>query len=73
MSMLYGVTPQYVPTAGSTPTRAPNEPPRVLGGGTNSVTIDGTPVRVVVLALAAAGALAALRFGGIRFNVGVSS
>lgn len=73
MSMLYGITPQYIATAGATPTRAPNEPPRVLGGGSDTVVIDGTPVRVVVLALAAAAALAALRFGGIRFNVGVSS
>jgi hypothetical protein len=71
--MVYGVQPQYIPTAGSMPTRAPNEPPRSLGSGADSVVIDGTPVRVVVLALAAAAALTALRFGGVRFNVGVSS
>jgi hypothetical protein len=73
MSMLYGVTPQYIATAGAMPTRAPNEPPRTLGSGTDTIVVDGTPVRVVVLALAAAAALTALRFGGIRFNVGVSS
>ena len=72
MSMLYGVTPQYIPTAPSTPTRAPNEPPPQFGGS-DVVVIDGTPVRVVVLALAAAATLAALRLGGFRFNVGVSA
>lgn len=35
--------------------------------------IDGTPVRVVILAVAAAAGLAALRLGGFRFNVGVTS
>lgn len=34
--------------------------------------IDGTPVRVVVLALAAAAGLWALKVAGLRFNVGVS-
>lgn len=40
---------------------------------TASVVIDGTPVRVVVLAFAAAAGLTALRMAGFRFNVGVSS
>jgi hypothetical protein len=35
--------------------------------------IDGTPVRVVVLAFAAAAGLWALRLAGFRFNVGVSA
>lgn len=39
----------------------------------NTVTIDGTPVRVVVLALAAAAGLTALKLAGFRFNVGVST
>jgi hypothetical protein len=38
-----------------------------------NLVIDGTPLRVVVLAFAAAAGLTALRFGGFRFNVGVSS
>jgi hypothetical protein len=38
----------------------------------NTVVIDGTPVRVVILALSAAGALMALKWAGFRFNVGVS-
>lgn len=38
----------------------------------NTVVIDGTPVRVVVLALAAAAGLTALRWAGFRFNIGVS-
>jgi hypothetical protein len=35
--------------------------------------IDGTPIRVVVLALAAAAGLTALKMAGIRFNIGVST
>jgi hypothetical protein len=35
--------------------------------------VDGTPVRVCVLALAAAAGLTALKFAGFRFNVGVST
>lgn len=39
----------------------------------NLVVIDGTPIRVVVLAGAAALAIMALRWSGFRFNVGVST
>lgn len=35
--------------------------------------VNGTPVRVVVIALAAAAGLTALRLAGFRFNVGVSA
>lgn len=62
--------PQYIatgPTPGGPSTAAGPVAP------TNTVVIDGTPVRVVVIALAAAAALTALRLGGFRFNVGVSS
>lgn len=38
-----------------------------------AVVIDGTPVRVVTYALAAAAGLWALRLAGFKFNVGVSS
>jgi ABC-type Fe3+-citrate transport system substrate-binding protein len=38
-----------------------------------NVSVDGTPMRVVALALSAAASLAALRWAGFRFNVGVSS
>jgi hypothetical protein len=38
-----------------------------------SVAIDGTPVRVVVLAFAAAAGLTALRWAGFKFNVAASS
>jgi hypothetical protein len=34
--------------------------------------IDGTPVRIVVLALSAAAGLVALHWAGFRFQVGVS-
>lgn len=38
----------------------------------NAAVIDGTPVRVVVLALSAAAGLAALHIAGFRFSIGVS-
>jgi hypothetical protein len=72
MGLAYGVQPQFIATAPSTTTRAPNEPPPQFGAS-DVVVIDGTPVRVVVLAFAAAAAVVAFRFAGIRFNVGVSS
>lgn len=49
------------------PTAAPSMP------DVNTIVIDGTPVRVVVLALAAAAGLTALKFAGFKFNVGVST
>lgn len=47
-----------------------NTPAGVANG--SQVVIDGTPVRVAFLALAAAVGLAALKWAGFRFNVGVS-
>lgn len=57
------------------PVGSPTSPNNSTGSGpvTDTVIIDGTPVRVVVLCLAAAAGLTALRLGGFRFNVGVSS
>lgn len=71
MSIAALMQPQYV-TAGPTPAAAAaaNQPPAMP---TNTAVIDGTPVRVVVLCLAAAAGLTALRLGGFRFNVGVST
>jgi len=58
-------------------TGAPQEttPNAIPGSDTsrNMVVIDGTPIRVVVLAIAAAAGLTALRMAGIKFNVGVTS
>lgn len=42
-------------------------------GVTGQYVIDGTPVRVAALGLSAAIALAALRWAGFKFNVGVST
>lgn len=36
------------------------------------VVVDGTPVRVATIAVAAAIGLLALKWAGFRFNVGVS-
>lgn len=59
----------------------PQAPQVAVGGPTNGATtdgmntgiIDGTPVRVAVLVLAAAAGLLALKTAGLRFNVGVSA
>lgn len=57
--------PQAAPAAGN-----------VSAQGTtanNAAIIDGTPVRVVVLCLAAAVGLAALRAAGVKFSIGAST
>lgn len=69
MGLAYGVQPQFIGVAQPAMSSAPNQPPQ-MG---DAVVIDGTPVRVVILCLAAAAGLTALRLGGFRFNVGVSS
>jgi hypothetical protein len=44
-----------------------------MGSGvTGQYVIDGTPVRVAALGLASALVIAALRWSGFKFNVGVS-
>jgi hypothetical protein len=47
--------------------------PAVANSNPGLAIIDGTPIRVCVLALAAAAGLTALKLAGFRFNVGVSS
>lgn len=59
---------QYVQSPSANPVAVPGSDPSL-----NTVVIDGTPIRVVILCVAAAAGLTALRLGGIRFNVGVSS
>lgn len=66
MAVLYGQ--RYQGQAAPTPV---NTPAGVVTGGAN-VVIDGTPVRVAMIAVAAALGLAALKWAGFRFNVGVS-
>lgn len=51
----------------------PNGDAYMAGTTANRIVIDGTPVRVVVLALAAAAGLTALRWAGFKFNIGVSA
>lgn len=58
----------YRPTA-TAPVNALPVQPDPSGG--SRIVIDGTPVRVAMLALAAAVGLAALKWAGFRFNVGV--
>lgn len=48
----------------------------VYGGSPTTnmpAVIDGTPIRVVVLALSAAAGLVALHWAGFRFSLGVSA
>lgn len=47
-------------------------PVDVNRGPTGLAVVDGTPVRVVALSMAAALGLVMLKIGGFRFNVGVS-
>lgn len=65
----------FVPTAvnaptGGVPIGGPTASPPTMQG--RAIIVDGTPVRVVVYALAAAASLVALRMAGFKFNVGVS-
>lgn len=57
---------------------APTQSQVSVGGATpppsnTTAVIDGTPIRVVTLALASAVGLYALHLAGFRFNVGVSA
>lgn len=63
---LVGPSPTVVGTR-NTPSGAAFDEPA------NRIVIDGTPVRLVVIAAAAALSIMALRWSGFRFNVGVSS
>jgi hypothetical protein len=49
------------------------QPNIMMDDNSFAVSVDGTPMRVVALALSAAASLAMLRWAGFRFNVGVSS
>lgn len=77
MPMLNGhptARPVLVPTATAAPGGIPiGGPTTAPMAGTNSIVVDGTPVRVVVYALSAAAGLFALRMAGIKFNVGVAA
>ncbi len=60
-------------TGATTFATAAQEPtPGSRAGVTGQYVIDGTPVRVAALGLASAFVIAALRWSGFKFNVGVS-
>lgn len=68
---------QPIMGVGPAPIAAGHDPSRPTGAVMDDaramLVIDGTPMRVVVLSLAAAASIVALRWAGFRFNVGVSS
>lgn len=72
MAHIAGISsPVYINT-GATPT-PPAAGTTATGPTANNVgVIDGTPVRVVILCLAAAAGLMALRAGGLKFSIGAS-
>jgi alpha/beta superfamily hydrolase len=67
------LNPTYIAAGAPTPAAVAAPPNPQNGGAMSTNIIDGTPVRVVVICLAAAAGLTALRLGGFRFNVGVST
>lgn len=71
---VYGMgTPGYAGGGAAAPSAAAN-PATMMDNARGSLAgINGTPVRIVVLAFAAAAGLTALKLSGFRFNVGVSS
>jgi hypothetical protein len=66
-------TPVAVGAGGGIPIGGPTVQSSPHTMQTNAMVVDGTPVRVVVYALAAAAGIFALRLAGFKFNVGVSA
>ena len=57
---------------GAGPSVSPNGDGGPSAQFSTAVTVDGTPMRVVLLGVSAALGLYALRQAGFKFNVGVS-
>lgn len=75
MAHIAGISQPVYLNSGATPTA-----PAAVGGASaqgttanNTAVIDGTPVRVVVLCLAAAVGLFALNAAGLKFSIGAST
>jgi hypothetical protein len=69
----HGIAPQFIIGASAGDAGTPVSGAVPTPGVSGTVAVDGTPVRVVVLAFAAAAGLVALKMAGFRFNVGVSN
>ncbi|HVI79878.1 MAG TPA: hypothetical protein VM715_17280 [Candidatus Acidoferrum sp.] len=69
-SMYFG--PTLMESGEGPRTRPTQANPASATTGATMVTVDGTPVRVVMLAFAAAAGLWALKLAGFKFNVGAS-
>jgi hypothetical protein len=76
MPVLHGyagnIMPQYIVNP-SAPANTGAVPVDAAAAAGVPAVIDGTPVRVVVLALAGAAGLIALKLAGFRFSIGVSN
>jgi hypothetical protein len=69
---VYGAAYGTPAGAGAAPSAA-QQPARIMDASGGFTAITGTPVRIVVLAFAAAAGLTALKVAGFRFSVGVSA
>lgn len=72
MASLAGYNGLGMPVVTAVPGSANGELPGT-DASRNMVVIDGTPIRVVVIAIAAAAGLTALRWAGFKFNVAAST
>lgn len=70
---VYGQTPYGAPGGGAAAPSAAQQPARIMDASAGLGLVNGTPVRIVVLAFASAAGLMALKMAGFRFNVGVSA
>jgi hypothetical protein len=71
---VYGSTPYGAPGPGAAAPSAATQPARVMDAARGGFSgVNGTPVRIVTIAFAAAAGLFALKLSGFKFNVGVSA
>ncbi len=71
---VYGQVPYGAAGGAAAAPSAAQQPARIMDASRGGfVGVNGTPVRIVVLAFAAAAGLTALKLAGFRFNVGVSA
>lgn len=70
---VYGMTPYGAPGGGASSPSAAAQPARMMDVARGFGGVNGTPVRIVTIAFAAAAGLWAIKLAGFKFNVGVSA